>query len=936
MAFSLHMRGTTTSSHVFFNVHGLTSSSLCAHTVTELQNHSVVFLSETWLHSTQTELIQSKTLISVPATKPSGRGRPSGGLHLYFNPKFNSKVNSSDSSHISVTFDHISVIGCYFRPQSDLDDIVLTLATALNNIPSTLPVIIGGDFNVHPDSNEFKEISQFLRSYNITLISDPKTPTYTHSKGTSVIDYIFTSTSLPIRKVQTLLLTSSDHFPLQAIVKIRRKPSMSTKYTESKLDFNSVINQLNQLSTNIQPEILCSNIDSILTNSTTRFTRKVNKTPWFSSVSYELRKNCQTLFKKSRSDPSYIQNYVIARKAYRSHLNHSKRNYERSKKDLMIQSALQNGISSLYKSAKKQNENTSIDIKELFRYSKDLYQAPNSNQSFNALPSCENRNHVLLQPFTKEEIESCISKFKSKASSTSSPLSPHSLKLISPSLIPLLQTIFNHALSTSNFPNSWSESSFFFLHKKGLRSNPSNYRSIAVENPFLKTFMSLLNIRMTSFAETENLLPDYQFGFRSSRNCLSAAALLHEIASNQIKNKKKLYTAFIDFTKAFDKIDRSILFQKLQILGFPTKICKLLHSLLPNIKFQIRHNSLLSPKFYTEVGTPQGDPLSPLLFSLFISDLPISLPTSSISISNVQISSLLYADDTAILANSAENLQIALNSLLNYCNTNHLNVNIQKSKILIFHRGRLTQPILFYNNEPLEIVKEFKYLGITFSPQLSFTKHLSNMIAIANSKIGFLFHSLQLKNLNLSTILQIFFCFIWPIFTYGCHIWLSSYSNSIANTLNSVFTKYLKRYLCIPKFSNNSITHFITNTLPLMDHIKQFAYSHQFSAGFPSSLSGLQFSFIRSIPNPPPQDAIIPLIPSTFWISPVISHLPISPSFRHHLLMPIFTPFFYSSRDSRNEDVYFSSHHHLQRKKFFIKKSGKFLFFLANIHIHKN
>ena len=139
-----------------------------------------------------------------------------------------------------------------------------------------------------------------------------------------------------------------------------------------------------------------------------------------------------------------------------------------------------------------------------------------------------------------------------------------------------------------------------------------------------------------------------------------------------------------------------------------TKICKRLHSSLPNKKFHIRHNSLSpSPTFTIKVGTSEGDPLSSFLCSFHT----CQSICQQYQFKNVQISRLLYADDTSFMVDSAENVQIALNSLLNHCNINHFNVKIEKSKILIVPRSKLTQPILFYNNEPLETVEEFKYLS---------------------------------------------------------------------------------------------------------------------------------------------------------------------------------------------------------------------------------
>ena len=420
----------TPSSHVFFNIHGLISSSHDPFTINELQNHSIVFISETWLHSTQTPLLPSKSVITVPAIKPPGRGRPSGGLHLYYNPKFNSRLNSSDQNHISVSFDHISIIGVYFKPNSDIDDIIISLATALRNIPASSPIVIGGDFNVHPNTTEFFEICDFLFHQGISLISRTDQPTFSYSKGSSCVDYIFSSRCLPVKSVKTIPINSSDHIPIQAVLRVRRKASLPSRVILPKrIDIDAAVKDLTQLQIDDVPaHELCSKIDQILNQATRTMTiRKEPKKPWFNQHSYELRKYCQNLFHLSKRDSKYLAEYSIARKAYQSHLRYAKKSYEESKNQNLIDKTLRNGIHELYKQGRKKTENNSISLNDLFKYSKDLYKNVN-NEAFKLLPSCEDQRHILLQPFTINEVESCLSKMKSKALSSTGSISPHFLQ----------------------------------------------------------------------------------------------------------------------------------------------------------------------------------------------------------------------------------------------------------------------------------------------------------------------------------------------------------------------------------------------------------------------------------------------------------------------------------------------------------------------------
>ena len=215
-----------------------------------------------------------------------------------------------------------------------------------------------------------------------------------------------------------------------------------------------------------------------------------------------------------------------------------------------------------------------------------------------------------------------------------------------------------------------------------------------------------------------------------------AAALLHEIAHSRLQNGKRTYACFIDFSKAFDKVNRSLLFEKLQWMLIPHKLCAVLYHIFNSTKIYIQSGLYLADPFCSNMGTPQGDTTAAILFSLFLSDLEQWIPDIGPLLNNVRIGSIMYADDIVLLAESAADLQRMIDAVYEYCIHNKLHVNISKTKCLIFHRGRCPKSSFFYNGQNLEIVNHFKYLGFTFTVQLSFTRHLENQILIARSRIG--------------------------------------------------------------------------------------------------------------------------------------------------------------------------------------------------------
>ena len=196
---------------------------------------------------------------------------------------------------------------------------------------------------------------------------------------------------------------------------------------------------------------------------------------------------------------------------------------------------------------------------------------------------------------------------------------------------------------------------------------------------------------------------------------------------------------------------------------------------------------------------------------------------------------------------------------------------------MIFHRGCLPNNdlnfIFRYNGLPIDRVSNFLYLGFTFTQQLSFTLHIEKMISKARARIGVLGQQVHLKKLSIDIILKLFYVYIFPIFRYGLPIWLSSQSQAALDSINALFTKYLKSYLGLPVHTNNAIVHFITQTSPLVNQLRSLAPSFSNGLSFPSCLQGLQLNILQNATEPSPYNSI-PDIPSTFWHSKIYHRLP--------------------------------------------------------------
>ena len=249
-----------------------------------------------------------------------------------------------------------------------------------------------------------------------------------------------------------------------------------------------------------------------------------------------------------------------------------------------------------------------------------------------------------------------------------------------------------------------------------------------------KLFTSILNCRLQKYAEHFHLISENQAGFRKQYSTVDHIFSLRMLINILINQKKKLYYAFIDFQKAFDTGWREGLWLKNLKSNIRGKRFNVMYKLYPNIKSCVQVNGEYSAFFQCYLGVRQGDTVSPFLFSLCLNDLEHFLVSngfrgvscaSSGDIEHAQVLlklfTLLYADDTILITDSAEELQNGLNIFHLYCNQWKLKVNISKTKVVIFGKGRPATGIIFhYDNTEIEIVSKFNYSGVYFNRSVSF------------------------------------------------------------------------------------------------------------------------------------------------------------------------------------------------------------------------
>lgn len=600
---------------------------------------------------------------------------------------------------------------------------------------------------------------------------------------------------------------------------------------------------------------------------------------WFDSDCTNARKELQLAGKLAHSNPfnsNLIQNFQHKRKHYRKLVNRKR-------------SAFRQSILNRLDKLEGQNPNAFWKLfnklRNMDKLNKSCSQNPIScdqwvdhfNRLMNNVSSSCLEHEASLNEYidsnkslifnelnftiTPSEILTCMKKLKKGKAPGPDGILNEMLKvgMGTPLLLPMLVRTFNYILTSGTFPVMWRCSYLTPVHKKGDFSTPSNYRGIAVGSNLCKLFCSILNNRLSNFCTENKIIPDCQIGFKKLARTADHVLTLKVLIDNYVKrvSKKYLFCAFVDFKSAFDTISRKSLVFKLLRSGIGGNFLSVLESMYNDVQYSVKLPSGVSNKFSSSIGVKQGCVLSPLLFNLFTSDLPDIFDSSCdpVSLHNVKLNCLMFADDLVIFSETHTGLQSALNNLADYCDKWHLTVNLNKTKIMIFNStGRLLRRYHFtFHGNQIEVVDSYCYLGIIFSPSGNFNKACERL-ALQGRKALFKLKTWNLRG-NIATALKLFQSLIAPILLYCCESW-SPYYLKKPNESNFMlscdslpqekvvldFSKYL---LGLNKKSTNAAVRGELGMFPLL--IRALAQSIKYWMHLNSGASIAKLAFLQSL-----------------------------------------------------------------------------------------
>ena len=393
---------------------------------------------------------------------------------------------------------------------------------------------------------------------------------------------------------------------------------------------------------------------------------------------------------------------------------------------------------------------------------------------------------ALRRPVTLDELEEALGKAANGKSADEDGIIMEQWKAAGSVALLVVVDILNRMLD-GEVLDEMGRVKMTLIHKKGPKTVVGNYRAVSVGPMLEKLFSMVWGARLTAWAEHNGLLCETQWGFRARRGTGDAIFTVEALLTLARHRQEKLVLVFVDFTKAFDTIDRDRLWDKLARMGVPEQVLVMFRMAYGEVWGRIKDvDGTKSPYVSFKTGVKQGDPLSTLFFILFINDVVAFMRANGARGVDVEgeggepvlnLVALLFADDTTLVAKSIPDARRLLKLLSAYACMNGLEVNVAKTQWMGYRTGR-TSGGLSYREVELKKVDSFCFLGYHLTSTGSAQVHLASRQARMTTSLGMWLRLIRLQpGMPSKLMLDTFFTLVASGGQYGNHLAPSGTSN---------------------------------------------------------------------------------------------------------------------------------------------------------------
>ena len=330
--------------------------------------------------------------------------------------------------------------------------------------------------------------------------------------------------------------------------------------------------------------------------------------------------------------------------------------------------------------------------------------------------------------FTMGELTYVLDRLNKNSATGLDGIHNNMLANLPPSGLHFLLHLANTSLSESVLPSEWKTANVKMLPKKALSNDPSKYRPISLTSCVGKLIERLVANRLTRYLDQNNIIKKEQSGFRKHRSTIDNLLFMSQKGVEAINRGKSCVAIFFDIEKAFDKVWHEGIINRLYKYQVPYHLTRWIINFLAERSFQVEVNGKRSRSKSITAGVPQGAVLSPILFSLYINEAPITT-------SKLKLYSLLFADDLVTIGIFRDSkqlvkaLKLALKNLETWLKEWRLKIAVNKCNYTIFSAcKKLPEDLdLTMYGERINYDPNPKFLGIVFDKRLTFAAHISSL-----------------------------------------------------------------------------------------------------------------------------------------------------------------------------------------------------------------
>lgn len=335
----------------------------------------------------------------------------------------------------------------------------------------------------------------------------------------------------------------------------------------------------------------------------------------------------------------------------------------------------------------------------------------------------------------------------------------------------MLHKLCNKIYYDKECPKDWCKAIIVPIHKKGDKTECSNYRAISLLSIPGKVYTGVLQRRLKKYAE--EAMSEEQAGFRKERGTMDQIFVIRQLSEKYVEMNRTLYNNFIDYKQAFDSVWQEGLWKVLRHCGVPEDLVMLIEDIYSKSESAVRVEGELTEWFMIRVGVRQGCGMSSDLFNMML-EIVMRLAKKEeehgINLNGRPLNNLRFADDIDLIADTQEKLQDITSRVYNSSKRMGLKINVEKTKTMVIGKRHEDLQIRTENGI-LEQVTRFVYLGGLITEDGRCEEDIKRRIGLACTAFGKLGKMWKAKNISIRTKMKLYHTLVEPVLLYGSECW---------------------------------------------------------------------------------------------------------------------------------------------------------------------